>query len=161
MQRRTFLISAAITALSWPALALVAPLAVGDALPQLQFENQHGKMEAFPGPDTRVVLFAIEKAPSDEVNTYLTNLGVEAKRKDGIVFLADISGMPGFVTQTFALPKMRKRPYSILLANKAEQAAFMPHEKDAVTVLRVNQGKITHIAYARDAAAIQTALGQH
>lgn len=159
MQRRTLLISAAIAALSWPTLALAAPLAVGDTLPQLQFENQHGKMETFPGAGTRVVLFAIEKAPSDEVNTYLTNLGVEAMRKDGIVFLADISGMPGFVTQTFALPKMRKRPYSILLANKAEQAAFMPHEKDAVTVLQVSQGKIGHIAFARDAAAIQAAVG--
>lgn len=160
MQRRTFLMSAAITTLAWPALALASPLAVGDTLPQLQFENQHGKMEAFPGPGTRVVLFAIEKAPSDEVNTYLTNLGVEAMHKDGIVFLADISGMPGFVTQTFALPKMRKRPYSILLANKPEQAAFMPHQKDAVTVLQVNQGKVTHIAFARDAAAIQAAVGQ-
>ncbi|MGC8807490.1 MAG: hypothetical protein ACP5GC_00525 [Thiomonas sp.] len=161
MQRRTFVFSAAITALAWPALALASPLAVGDALPQLQFENQHGKMEAFPGAGTRVVLFAIEKAPSDEVNTFLTNLGAEGMRKEGIVFLADISGMPGFVTQSFALPKMRKRPYSILLANKADQAAFMPHEKDAVTVLQVNQGKVTRITFARDAAAIKAAVDLH
>lgn len=161
MQRRTFVLSAAITALGWPALAFASPLAVGDSLPQLEFENQHGKMEAFPGTGTRTVLFAIEKAPSDEVNTFLTNLGVEAMHKDGIVFLADISGMPGFVTQTFALPKMRKRAYSILLANKAEQAAFMPHEKDAVTVLQVHQGKITRIVFARDVAAIKAAVGQH
>jgi len=142
----------------WPALASAAPLTVGDALPQLHFENQHGKMEAFPGAGTRVVLFAIEKTPSDEVNTFLTNLGAEGVRKEGIVFLADISGMPSFVTQTFALPKMRKRPYSILLVNKVEQAAFMPHEKDAVTVLQVHQGKITQIAFAHDAAAIKAAV---
>ena len=160
MQRRTFVFSAAMTAIAWPALAFASPLAVGDALPQLQFENQHGKVEAFPGAGARVVLFAIEKAPSDEVNTFLTNLGAEAMQKDGIVFLADISGMPGFVTQTFALPKMRKRPYSILLAKNAEQAAFMPHEKDAVTVMQINQGKITHIAFARDATAIKAAVGQ-
>ncbi len=160
MQRRTFVFSAAIAALAWPALAIASPLTVGDTLPQLQFENQHGKTEAFPGAGTRVVLFAIEKAPSDEVNTFLTHLGVEGMHKEGIVFLADISGMPGFVTQTFALPKMRKRPYSILLANKPEQAVFMPHEKDAVTVMQVDQGKITHIAFARDAAAIKTAVGQ-
>lgn len=159
MQRRTFIIATtAWAALAWPGLAAAAPLSVGDALPQTSFENQHGKPEAFPGADTRRVLFAVEKAPSDVVNDYLTALGVEAMRQQGIVFLADISGMPGFVTQTFALPKMRKRPYAILLATKAEQCAFMPHEKDAVTVLHLHQGKITQIQFARDAAALKSAI---
>lgn len=161
MQRRAFVFLAAMTTLAWPALASAAPLTVGDALPQTQFETQHGKAEAFPGAGTRVVLFAVEKAPSDEANAFLTLLGAEGMRKAGIVFLADISGMPGFVTQTFALPKMRKRPYAILLATKSEQAAFMPHEKDAVTVLHVHQGKITHIAFARDAAGIRAAVESH
>lgn len=163
MQRRTFL-SAALVAASFvcgalPALASTSTLGVGDTLPQTQFENQHGKKEDFPGADTHIVLFAVEKAPSDVVNDYLTALGVEAMRKQGIVFLADISGMPGFVTQTFALPKMRKRPYSILLAGKAEQAAFMPHEKEAVTVMQIRQGKITHIGFARDVPALKAAIG--
>ena len=163
MQRRTFLSAALVAAVlgssASPALALASPLGVGGTLPQTQFENQHGKMEDFPGADTRVVLFAVEKAPSDVVNDYLTALGVEAMHKQGIVFLADISGMPGFATQPFALPKMRKRPYSILLASKAEQAAFMPHEKEAVTVMQVRQGKITHIGFARDVAALKAAIG--
>ncbi|MEW6560559.1 MAG: hypothetical protein AB1412_10245 [Pseudomonadota bacterium] len=160
MQRRTFIMAAAVsTVLGWPALAAAAALGVGDGLPSTTFENQHGKPEPFPGADTRVVLFAVEKAPSDVVNEYLTALGVEAMRQRGIVFLADISGMPGFVTQTFALPKMRKRPYSILLANKADQCAFMPHEKDAVTVLHLAQGKITQIQFPRDLAALKAAVG--
>lgn len=161
MQRRTFFTAVALAALGLPSLAVAAPLAVGDTLPQLQFDNQHGKAEAFPGTDTRVVLFSIEKAPSDEINAYLSDIGVEAMRKQGIVFLADISGMPGFVTQSFALPKMRKRPYSILLASKADQAAFMPHQKDAVTVLTVHQGKITHMAFVQNAAGIKAAVGSN
>lgn len=160
MQRRAFLtVPLVFATLAWPVLATAAPLVVGDTLPSAQFENQHGKPEPFPGEGTHVVLFAVEKAPSDVVNEYLTALGVDAMRKQGIVFLADISGMPGFVTQTFALPKMRKRPYSILLASKAEQCAFMPHEKDAVTVMHIQQGKITRVAYARDLSALKSAIG--
>ena len=160
MQLRAFLtVPLVFATLAWPVLATAAPLVVGDTLPSAQFENQHGKPEPFPGEGTHVVLFAVEKAPSDVVNDYLTALGVEAMRQQGIVFLADISGMPGFVTQTFALPKMRKRSYAILLATKAEQCAFMPHEKDAVTVLHLHQGKITQIQFARDAAALKSAVG--
>ncbi|WP_079420681.1 hypothetical protein [Thiomonas intermedia] len=160
MQRRTFIIATALGAtLAWPGMATATPLGAGDTLPQTSFEDQHGKTETFPGADTRVVLFAVEKAPSDVVNDYLTTLGAEAMRQRGIVFLANISGMPGFVTQTFALPKMRKRPYAILLATKAEQCAFMPHEKNAVTVVQLRQGKITQIQFARDAAALKSAIG--
>jgi hypothetical protein len=35
----------------------------------------------------------------------------------------------------------------------------MPHEKDAVTVMQVRQGKIAHIGFARDVAALKAAIG--
>jgi hypothetical protein len=159
MHRRTFVL-ASIATLCLPLNpARAAALGVGATLPQMTLDNQHGVPQAFPGAGTRFILFAVEKAPSDEVNAYLTDIGADAMRRHGIVFVADISGMPAFVTQNFALPKMRKRPYDILLVTHAEQAAFMPREKDAVTLLRVDQGKITGIGFERNALAIKAAIG--
>ncbi len=158
MQRRPFLLAGlSLVAAALPSFALAQPVAVGQSLPQRNFVDQHDKSHDFPGAGTRLVLFAVEKAPSDWVNAALTALGAQGVQARGIVFLADISGMPGFVTRSFALPKMRQRPYPILLVQDAQQADFMPREKDAVTVLRIKGGKVLSVAFARDEAAVKAA----
>lgn len=159
MQRRSFLLAGlSLVPAVLPALADAQPIVEGQSLPPRNFVDQYDKLHEFPGADTRLVLFAVEKAPSDWVNAALTALGAPAVRARGIVFLADISGMPGFVTRSFALPKMRQRPYPILLVQEPQQADFMPREKDAVTVLRVHGGKVLSVAFARDEVAVKAAV---
>ena len=163
MQRRQFLalsLAGLATSAGVVPAAWAQAIGRGQPLPSLTFPDQHGNTHAFPGQQTRLVLFAVQKAPSDWVNTGLTELGPDQIKARGIVFLADISGMPSFVTRSFALPKMRKRPYPILLAQQAGEAGFMPQETGAVTILHVQNGHVTQINFAHDEAAVKAALAK-
>jgi hypothetical protein len=133
--------------------AFAAELKVGDALPAISMNDQHDKPITVAA-DVQTLLFAIEKPPSELVNTYLMKQDKDYLTTKKAYFLADISGMPSMITKMFALPNMRQRPYSILLAHDAKEAEFMPRQKDHVTVVKVKAGKVEKILFINDAAAL-------
>jgi hypothetical protein len=67
--------------------------------------------------------------------------------------------MPGMVTSMIALPKMRKRPYPMLLGRDPEETAMLPREPEKVTLIASEGGNITSVQFIGDAASLRTALG--
>lgn len=143
--------------LSVQGAASAAELQNGDPLPPITLQDQFDKTVSV-ATDVQTLLFAIEKAPSDLVNNYLLKQDNDYLTTNKAYFMADISGMPGMITKMFALPKMRKRPYSILLAYAVEDTAFMPRQKNKVTVLKIMGGKVSSIEFVDTEAALIAAF---
>jgi hypothetical protein len=137
------------------AAAVVEP---GAPLPAVHLDDQHGQPLGVPA-DTRLVLFAADKAGSDLVAAALGSEapGLLASRQ--AVYLADISAMPALVTRLFALPALRALPFRVGLARDAASLAELPRERGAVTLLRLSDGRLDGVDYLRDTARIRAALG--
>jgi NADPH-dependent ferric siderophore reductase len=123
-----------------------AELRVGDAFPYLSLPDQHGQAYALPS-DTARVLFAADKLGSDLLNGFLAQQPDDYLGRRHVVYIADISSMPAIVTRLFALPKMRERPYRIMLADEAAAVAFLPRQAGAVTVVHLRERQVVSIGF--------------
>lgn len=151
MLKKLFL--TALLCLGINGVAMAAELQTGDAIPAITLKDQFDKPVTLT-TDVKTLLFVIEKPASDLVNNYLLKQDKNYLLNHNAYFIADISGMPGMITKMFAIPKMQKRPYSIMLAYDAQETAFMPREKNQVTVVKVAGGKVESIQYLASETAL-------
>jgi hypothetical protein len=163
-ERVRFWIAAAmlVWATLWIAVsATAAPLAAGLPLPTMSLNDQHDKPVAV-SEATRWMVFTAEKPVSDMVNAVLASEPAGAVDRLRLVYVADISGMPAVVTRLFALPKLRELPFPIALVREpaqVNQVADIPRTAGSATVLRVEGGRVTQVATARQAAELRALLG--
>ena len=133
--------------------AVAAELQVGDSLPAITLKDQHDKSVTV-APEAQTLLFTIEKSAADLVNNYLKQQTPDFLTSKQAYFLADISGMPSIITKMIALPKMQERPYAILLGYEAADLVFMPRQKDHVTLVKIQSGKVDKILFIKDEASL-------
>jgi hypothetical protein len=133
-------------------------LQVGSPLPALTLKDQHDVRQSV-APDTRYLVFAAERAPSALVETAFEGQTAQSPAAVKASYVADISGMPGLIAATFALPKMRKRPYPMLLARTPAESAMLPRESGKVTLIELRDGKVASIRFLASAGGIRSALG--
>ncbi len=154
---KKLVLSLSLTCLVLPAIAQVSPLRAGDSLPALKLNDQHDKPAAIPA-DLQQVIFAADKAGSALVTDWLDKQPADWLVRTKRVYLADIHKMPGLVTRMFALPKLRDKPYTIVLGREAGELGMFPQREGCVTLLPVTAGKVGEAAYACDAPGLQRAL---
>lgn len=135
-----------------------APILPGGVLPALALEDQHGRMVS-TSASTRLVLFAADKAASDLINEVLAARPAGVLDGLGAVYFADISAMPALVTRMFALPALREMPFAVGLGREASQLADLPRQKGAATVVRLVDGKVASIEYARNVGQLMQVIG--
>lgn len=75
-----------------------------------------------------------------------------------VVFLADISRMPGVIASTFAIPAMRDYAYRVMLDRSARIVPRYPVENDAVLWLQLRQGRVQARRSFTQASALRDAL---
>ena len=144
--------------LAFPLASLAAPVEPGHFLPLLTLKNQHAQEWQIPA-DTRTVLFAAGRKAS---NLMLSVLGTQPKgflAARNAVYLADMSKMPGFITRTFALPSLREQPFEVGVSLDEQQLADWPRQDDAVTLIGLDGGRVTHFEYVKTDAQLRSALG--
>jgi len=157
----------AATTLRWLALLLCAAawlrpldageLKVGDTVPVFSARDQFEKEFTFQaGP--RFLLLGFEMGAGKAANLKLAELGSGWLEKNGGVYVLDIHTMPA-IARVFALPKMRKYPHRIILAEAESLLAPFPRQPDVITVLLLTPAaRIKEIRYwhpAREALATQ------
>ena len=138
----------------WLAVAILAmlitvkagELAVGDTVPAFAAKDAFGKEFRFaPGP--KFLLLGFDMSASKSANQKLAKLGEGGLEKRGAIYVMDIHSMPG-IARVFALPKMRKYPFHVILAETADVLAPFPHQLEKITVLALTpEGKIREIRY--------------
>lgn len=136
-----------------------APYQVGQSVMPLDLSDQFGKkhtLKAMP----KTLIMAFEKGTGATVNEYLAAQGKGYLAKHKAAFVADISLMPKFITESFALPKMRKYPHTVLLIQDEEQGLRFPGEEDKITVMKFRGNFLTKIDYITTAAELKAAIEQ-
>lgn len=134
--------------LSLSAVAEPERAKVGDALPTVALSNQHGK--AVPiADDVKTVLFVGEMSVSKVASAFFNEQEGDFLKKHQAYYIADVSGMPSIITKMFAIPKMKKRPYDILLVKEAEEVALIPRKEASITVINVKDGVISSVDYVK------------
>ncbi|WP_310438715.1 hypothetical protein [Sulfuricurvum sp.] len=136
-----------------------APYKVGQSVMPLDLNDQFGKrytLKAMP----KTLIMAFEKGTGATVNEYLTvqEKGYLAKNK--AAFVADISQMPKFITESFALPKMRKYTHTVLLIQDEEQGLNFPAQEDKITVMKFRGNFLTKVEFISTPAELKKAIEQ-
>ncbi|MCB0421778.1 MAG: hypothetical protein KDD61_12335 [Bdellovibrionales bacterium] len=108
--------------------------------------------------DLRMILFSKEKSANKLVTEVLKEKETGYLLKHSIFYIADVSGMPSFIYSWFALPKMKKYNYSVLLESEPDKTKVFPSQSEAVTILHLNNLNVTKVLFARDVQTIQSAL---
>lgn len=137
--------------------AAAEPLAVGSTLAPLTLLDQHevaGSVDA----STKLVLYARDMDGAGLVEESLATDGAAKLQAAGAVVVAEISGMPSLIASWFAIPKLQKRPYRMLLDREGEATAHLPAEKGKVTLLRLDALKVVAVEFAASTDAVSAAL---
>lgn len=144
-----------------PALvfAETALLKEGQALPAFQLNDQHDKPYPIPA-DTQAIVFTADKSAAEMINGFLKQQPADYMSQRKIVYIADISAMPGIITSMVALPKMRDYTYHIAIGAEKEQSAMIPRAEDSVTLIELKSNQVSSIKQFKEteASALAAAL---
>ncbi len=123
-----------------------APIAVGDAVPAIVANDQHGAPFQFTN-GIRFLLVVTEMAASKSANQKLAAAGAGFLEQHHAAYLMDIHTMPA-IARVFALPKMRKYPHRIVLVDTPDALAAFPAQPGRVTVLSLTPaGRVEKISF--------------
>ncbi len=119
---------------------------VGDAFDAFTTQDQHEKPYTF-SPGSRLVLVSFTMSTGKDVNRFLEKQPAAFLDEHQALFLSNIYGMPS-VGRFFALPKMKKYPHRILLADAEHFLDRYPRQDDKITVFRLDpDARITAIEF--------------
>lgn len=144
--------------LAWPLLVQADPVQTGQPLPSLQLKDQHDQAWRI-APDTQLVLFAAGRKASNLAMAVLAPQPKGFLAERHAVYLADMSKMPGFITRTFALPSLRDQKFEVGVSLDEKTLADWPRKDDAVTLIRLDGGRVVSHEYVTTEAQLKTALG--
>ena len=88
-------------------------------------------------PGIKLVVVSFEMGSGKAANAFFEKQPADFLTQNQAVFIANIYGMPG-IGRMFALPKMKKYPHRILLADAEDFLARYPEKEDMLTVLRLD-----------------------
>jgi hypothetical protein len=129
---------------------------IGDSL-LMELKDQHDQTVAI-NEQTNLVLFAAGKSTSALMSKVLEDLPPTTLKDKKAIYVADISGMPGFITKMIAIPKMQKRPYTIAILRDETQSKLFPQKDDAITIIKLKSGKVTEITFVTKEEEVTKAL---
>lgn len=125
--------------------AFANTLTIGDSIPNLTINDQFDKVKSIKA-DTKTIIFAESKDKSTVVKEFLISKGKGFLEKNKAEYVADISGMPSLISKFFALPKMRKYDFSILLLSEENKDLFASKE-DKISIYTFENAKVIDIKY--------------
>ncbi|MFP4251613.1 MAG: hypothetical protein ACLFRM_03140 [Guyparkeria sp.] len=140
----TLLLTAPLFTTSVVAAEAAKPAAIGagDPFPNWELDDQHGKTHQLPGHSTEAILFSRSKQ-ADETLSPVVEAVVGEQLIDGeIVYLSDISRMPGLISRLFALPSLRDRDYPVVLIREEGVSEPLVTETDCLALYRVERGTV-------------------
>jgi len=111
-------------------------------------------------PKTEKVIFVFAKSTGHTVREFLKKQEKSYLPSRHTLFVADISGMPTVIRNTFALPDFKKSAYSVALIYDKAIAASYKDEKDAdkITLVTLKNGVVTAKQTLTTEAALKAAL---
>lgn len=141
-------------------LALVSASAQAQTLSAHTFENQWEKPIELTAA-TKWVVLSQSKDSGNYVKEAFEALKVEDPAKYGMIYIADISAMPSFVTKLFALPKMRDYAFPMALVREEGQLANLKldsYDKEKVALLKLTNLEVGEVLEFDNSEALTAKL---
>lgn len=127
-------------------------LNIGDSTPTFQIKDQFEKTHVIKA-DAKTLLVAADKGTSEILRDYFNAKPKGFLEENNAYYIADISGMPSLIAKFFALPKMKKYPFSILLVDEEQTKSFNKKEGN-ITIYSIVDGKVSDVKYIKDASEL-------
>jgi hypothetical protein len=152
---------------TWLALGLLglAPLPghaesadVNDTLAPIALEDQHGRPGVVDAA-TRAVLLSRDMDGGSLVREALATDGAARLEQVGAVYVADVHAMPGLIRRVIAIPRMRERPYRVLLDTEGGPTSGLPAEEGKATWLRLDGLRVVEVRFLTSPEEIRAVLG--
>lgn len=138
--------------------AEAAELKAGDPFPPYALEDAFGRTNAL-NPQTRAVLVASEKGVSERLTAWLKARDAGFLAAHRTEYVSDITPMPAIITHLFALPKIRKYPFPLLLARDPQFARTYPHQPGRIALFLLDgQQVITGLHFLEKPEEIEPLL---
>lgn len=132
---------------------------VGESIQPLTLKDQFGKIHPLKEmPHTLIMVY--EKGTAATVNEYLAAQDKGYLSGHNASFIADISGMPTFISNAFAIPKMQKYPHTVLLIDEEELGLKFPGQEEKITVMKIKGNVIQSIDYISTADDLKKVIEQ-
>ena len=121
-------------------LPLLSPLLTAAQPDNPTFPNFHTLQDQFGNAwqapqDPQQLLFVYDMSGNKMLRKALEVTDHNCLSDGRLVYLADISGMPGLIARTIALPRMRKLDYPVWLDRDGESTAALRRQADGVALL--------------------------
>jgi hypothetical protein len=139
------------------AAAPAAPLASGAALTPIDINDQHGQAGKVD-ESVRVLMFSRDMTANKLAKKAFLDKPAGYLDQHHAMYLIDVSGMPGFVTRNFAIPKMQKYGYRIFLDREGDRTTALPSREDQVMVMKLDHLAVESVDFVSDAAALVRAV---
>jgi hypothetical protein len=128
-------------------IILLADIPVGENFPDTLFTDQFGHQSKVSSKD-RWICMVFEK----NVSVTLTNKVKSIKKgfldTHHVKIISDISSMPSFITKMFALPMMKKYPFSVWLIQDDSGKQYN-RKKGHVTLYHLKNKKVISVTYIK------------
>ncbi len=110
--------------------------------------------------ETKKIIFVFSKASGHTVKEFLKKQDKSYLPKRDTLFIADISGMPTVIRNTFALPDFKKSAYSVLLIyDKDISKIYKDKTKtDNISIVTLHNNVIEDIKYITTEEELKTVL---
>jgi len=143
-----------IASLVFVNILVAQTLSVGDKYPSFKIPDQFGNYTKVYHHD-KYVIMTFEKDLSGELSSYLEKRKNDYLSSKKTKYVADISAMPSIITKMFALPKMKKYNYKLLLIHDEDQGEQFPRRDEMVSVFKIDNYKIQSIEYMKPKEVIE------
>ncbi|MEA1954806.1 MAG: hypothetical protein U9O24_10495 [Campylobacterota bacterium] len=124
---------------------LFAELKVGEKFPNVVLNDQFDKKATINTKD-KIVIMTFEKSTAHAVTEYLEKKPGKFISKHKVKYIADVSSVPSLLFPVFALPKMKKYPFSVLLI-RDDFGKIFNQKEEKVTLYKIVNKKIEEIIF--------------
>ncbi len=139
--------------------ALAVELEKGQPFPAYTVTDAFGQTNTL-AETTRFVIIASEREVSGKINDWLKTKGPNYLDDRRAEYVSDITTMPGIITTLFALPKMKKYPFKILLADDPAFATTYPSRPGKIALFILDEHHtIADILFADNPAEVEARIG--
>jgi len=137
--------------------AAVHAYVAGDTIAAITLKDQHDNSVSID-ETTQLLLFATGMPAGKVVRKVIDAESADILSRNNAVFLSNISGMPRLIAKMFALPKMRKHRYSILLDRDGKVTEKLPSKDGQVTIIKLDKLEVKSITFTKDSSLIKKIL---
>ncbi|MCO4758663.1 MAG: hypothetical protein KC477_11595 [Oceanospirillaceae bacterium] len=111
--------------------------------------------------ETQWIIYSHHKAGGEWTHNVLTKLNLVPLKQYQLVYVANISAMPGIISRMFALPKMRDYVFRIGLVEDAEHVEGWPKKENRITVMQLQSFNVKQVHYFADEIALERFISEH